>query len=807
MSALRVVFCFGVVMNFKNMFFASACLLPLAAMAQEKSLGVVTVTSGQPTSLPTQIPTTMEGITKEQIEKSINATDSEDALRYFPSLLVRKRYIGDYNHAVLSSRASGTGNSARSAVYADGILLSNYLGNGATYAPRWGMVTPEEIERVDVMYGPFSAAYPGNSVGAIVDYVTRMPQTFEANVQLGGSIQDFNVYQTNRDFAGLQGSASVGGRSGDWSWWLNGSHLSSQGQPMAFAWKATTSSGTATDVTGGVVVPGTENQAGLVLGTSTQYHTVQDHSKLKLACDVTPTMRASYTLGLWQNDSRGSADTYLSTSTGTPLYYASKVKVDGSYYSMTGTEFLGSQDNWEHLMHGLSLKTHTQGVWDLEVATSLYDFQQSISRAQATRVSNTTSNEAAYNLNGAKYYPATMTDMDGTGWMTLALKGIWRPQGAGGAHTVDFGYAQDVYKLRTLNSQVQLTGSSWLSSPQGTMTSDLGGQTGTQSLYAQDAWAFMPGWKAVLGVRAESWKAANGYNKKNNFSTVDLVTVTSTTSETYANRHETYYSPKAALSFQATPQWVLKASSGRAVRMPTVSELYGSTTAAAAASGQTFMNEPLLKPERSKTTELAAEKDTGTGLLRITLFTETVRDSIFSEVKVDSLNTSATTKRVTNVGRMRTDGVEIYALDTDAWLKGLDLSGSLTYANSRIKENAGYDYSSNTGTSFNTINKFQPRVPMWRASGLAWYRWDDKLSTSVGARYSGKQYSQLGNYDVNGFTYTGVSKYFTVDTRLHYQFDKQWSGAVGIDNLNNCEYWNYHLYPGRTLLAELKWTH
>ena len=391
--------------------------------------------------------------------------------------------------------------------------------------------------------------------------------------------------------------------------------------------------------------------------------------------------------------------------------------------------------------------------------------------------------------------------------MTLALKGIWRPQGAGGAHTVDFGYAQDVYKLRTLNSQVQLTGSSWLSSPQGNMTSDLGGQTGTQSLYAQDAWAFMPGWKAVLGVRAESWKATNGYNKKNNFSTVDLVTVTSTTSEAYVNRHETYYSPKAALSFQATSQWVLKASSGRAVRMPTVSELYGSTTAAAAASGQTFMNEPLLKPERSKTTELTAEKDTGTGLLRITLFTETVRDSIFSEVKADSLNTSATTKRVTNVGRMRTDGVEIYALDTDAWLKGLDLSGSLTYANSRIKENSGYDYSSNTSTSFNTINKFQPRVPMWRASGLALYRWNDKLSTSVGARYSGKQYSQLGNYDVNGFTYTGVSKYFTVDTRLHYQFDKQWSGAVGIDNLNNCEYWNYHLYPGRTLLAELKWTH
>ena len=117
---------------------ATGLMLPLAAFGQTlpdavsavssdaptKSLGVVTINSGQPTSLPTQIPTTMEGITREQIEQTINATNSEDALKYFPSLLVRKRYIGDYNDAILSSRASGTGNRARSAVYADGILLS-----------------------------------------------------------------------------------------------------------------------------------------------------------------------------------------------------------------------------------------------------------------------------------------------------------------------------------------------------------------------------------------------------------------------------------------------------------------------------------------------------------------------------------------------------------------------------------------------------------------------------------------------------------------------------------------------------------
>ena len=175
-----------------------------AADTPSKTIGVVDVTGSRPTSLPTQIPTTMEGVTREQIERHINATDSEDALKYFPSLLVRKRYIGDYNHAILSSRASGTGNSARSAVYADGILLSNYLGNGVgglTFPPRWGMVTPEEIERVDVMYGPFSAAYPGNSVGAVVDYMTRMPTTFEAHAKVGYVEPAVRALQHRRDLS------------------------------------------------------------------------------------------------------------------------------------------------------------------------------------------------------------------------------------------------------------------------------------------------------------------------------------------------------------------------------------------------------------------------------------------------------------------------------------------------------------------------------------------------------------------------------------------------------------------------------
>ena len=197
--------------------------------APTRELGTVTVTATRPTSLPTQIPTTIEGISGDQVAETINATDSEDALKYFPSLLVRKRYIGDYDHAVLATRASGSGNSARSLVYADGILLSNLLGNGAGFTPRWGLVAPEEIERIDVLYGPFSAAYSGNSAGAIVDFVTRMPTRFEAHAKLQGFAQPYRLYGTDDTYSGGQ-SADNGREFGDVG--LSGAHVRSCRRPV-----------------------------------------------------------------------------------------------------------------------------------------------------------------------------------------------------------------------------------------------------------------------------------------------------------------------------------------------------------------------------------------------------------------------------------------------------------------------------------------------------------------------------------------------------------------------------------------------
>jgi iron complex outermembrane receptor protein len=693
-------------------------VLSANAWAQEaplKVLGTITITGGRPTSLPTQIPTTIEGVTAQQIEQTVNATDSEDALKYLPSLLVRKRFIGDYNHAVLSTRASGTGNSARSMVYADGILLSNYLGNGAGFAPRWGLVTPEESERD----------------------------------------------------AGKQASVSLGNRSGKFAWWFNLSRLDSTGQPLSFATRmlsdgAAPAAGTPS-VTGAIASSSNKGQDWWLLGTTTSYRTVQKQAKLKLAYDLTPTLRASYTYGWWNNDTDGGASSYLRDAAGNPVY-SGNVVIAGRQYNLNGPSlaFAPSINQLQQAMHGLSLKSNTRGVFDWEAAASRYDYSKDILRAPTATL------PAAFTGGAGR-----ITNMDGTGWHNLNLRATWRPAGiarGAGAQVIEFGYQQDDYRLRNLVSST----ADWIHGEAGARFSAFNGNTALKSLFAQDTWTISPLWKTTIGGRYERWHAFGGE-----------LSNAATLVKFGPDRSEAHVSPKAALAYQASADWVIKTSVGRAVRMPTVGELYQGSI-----NGNTIVNtDPSLKPEKSWTTELSAERVTDTGMLRATMFLERTRDALYSQALTPTVNT------VQNVDAIHTRGVELSWQAADLGLKGLDLNSSLTFTDSVITANKNFPAS---------VGKQQPRVPAWRATTVASYKQGENLWYTLAARYSGKQYGQLDNSDTNSFSYLGFSKFFVVDARVRFKLDKQWSAAIGIDNLNNYKYWAFHPYTQRTAVAELK---
>ena len=121
------------------------------------------------------------------------------------------------------------------------------------------------------------------------------------------SSQPFELYGTHRPSAPGRPAPRSAASSGDWSWWIDVNRTDSQGQPLTFA-TGCVSVGhrrrAGTPVTGAVLGLNTdEPRRWYLVGGSTSTTPMQDHAKLKLAYDISPTVRATYTLGVWQNTS------------------------------------------------------------------------------------------------------------------------------------------------------------------------------------------------------------------------------------------------------------------------------------------------------------------------------------------------------------------------------------------------------------------------------------------------------------------------------------------------------------------------
>jgi iron complex outermembrane receptor protein len=98
-----------------------------------------------------------------------------------------------------------------------------------------------------------------------------------------------------------------------------------------------------------------------------------------------------------------------------------------------------------------------------------------------------------------------------------------------------------------------------------------------------------------------------------------------------------------------------------------------------------------------------------------------------------------------------------------------------------------------------------PRIPVWRSSFTVSYSPIDRMTTAVSGRYAAQNFTQLNNSDTNHNAYTADSSYTVIDLKAHYQIDKNFTANVGIDNVTNKLYWDFHNFPQRTFIAQLKY--
>jgi iron complex outermembrane receptor protein len=735
--------------------------------------------------------------------------------------MVRKRYIGDTNEP-LATRTTGISSSARTLIFADGIPLSTLLANNNnnTGSPRWNTVSPGEIERMDMLYGPFSAAYAGNSMGGVLNITTKMPTKFEAGASTQGSFSNYNIYNSTGTAYNQNYAANIGDKYKDFSFRFDYNHLLSDSQPISFMTNVIpgATQGTAgTRVSGAVASANPTNAQMYVMGAGSLNRTEQDNFKWKFAYDITPTIRAAYTLGLWQNSATSGVQSFLKDANGNTIT-SGTVNIGGHQYNLNGTAsannlagsaatFAPSIQDQQTWSHGMSVKSDTGGKFDWELIGSLVELGTDTSRA-ATQ--NPVANAASANGQTGR-----TTVLTGSNWNTADAKGIWRPGDFYGNHEVSFGFHNDSYQLvnpvfNTINWQNG-------ANTNANIYSDSEGKTRTQGYWVQDAWDFAKQWNFTAGGRLEDWNAFDGLNT----STIGSPTSTATTvTKTIYQKdlNSVNFSPKGKLTW--TPRDALRfgVSVGQAYRYPTAGELF-QTTSSTVGGVTTFLNgNPNLKPEDVLSSEVSSEYFLPKGKVRLSFFQERVRNAIYSTTSLYPNNTVQSF--ITNIGQTDTFGLELAGDANDVFIDKLNFHASGTWADSTITDNYAADaaaampgafsasaLAANPNSAAPSTGMMQPRIPTWRSTFTISYSPVKDLTTSVSGRYSSAMYSQLNNSDTNHSTYVGNSSYFVVDTKINYQVTKQWSINAGIDNINNQNYWIFHPFPQRTYVAQLKFNY
>ena len=525
---------------------------------------------------------------------------------------------------------------------------------------------------------------------------------------------------------------------------------------------ATSATGTA--VTGAFSDANRLGQPISVLGSSGFEHQVQDNLSGRFTWDLTPLVTAAYTFGLFVNNDRSTVNSYLRDPAGNPVY-AGALNIAGRTYNVAASAFDGGVYHLDEteLAQGLSLSSHTGGAFDYDLTLTGFDYLKSHQRTPTTAL------PAAF-TGGA----GSDAELDGTSWITFDADGRWRPATN---QTVMFGLHSDRYLLDSEKFAL----ADWTASSPGAVQTLSKGQTQTWAAWGQDVWSVTPEVKLTIGGRYEWWRARKGLNA----SATPALNVQQPEVSAEA------FSPKAVLAWSPWTGWTFKGSAGVANRFPTVSELYQAVTTGAVLS----VPNPNLRPERAISSELSAEKTWTDGSLRVSLFDEHVKNALIAQT---GLLNGANVSFVQHVDRTRSTGVELVGGQKNLLIKGLELSGWVTYLDAETVKDAALPAA---------VGKHLPQLARWRGAMVATYSPTPQWDVTLAARYSDRMFATIDNSDHYANTYQGFGAFFVADAHVRYKVNDHLAAGLGVNNLGDRKYFLFHPFPQRTVLVDLKYSY
>ncbi len=712
---------------------------------------------------------------------SINATTTEDLVKYEPSIVIRKRYIGDSN-GTLGLRGSNMFATPRSMVFADGVPLHYLLQTRWSGAPRWTMVSASEIAQVEILYGPFSAEYSGNSMGGVILIETAIPQEREVHIDVDYFTQDFSAYGFNGNVDGYKTFVSYGDTFhrddlGDLSVYLSYNRLENNSQPQSFNFDSKRTLANATPVTGLIKDQDVYGNDAYYFGDTGVEQATTDNFKIKLGYDFDTWSSLLNIAYEDRNTLRDSPNSYLKNADGETVWSGNFIQ-DGVAITVPASRLGASELDRRSLSTGLRIKGDLSEHTRVEVNMSDFRILEDNNRAASRSLE-----DPLFQGNGLT------TNYDDTGWQTLEGKFTFSDLGVDGIELIT-GARYEAYELNldTYNS------TSWTQADNAGFTGRSGGKTNITAAFVQMNWDINERWDLALGGRYERWESEGGYYSKDVAATpeFDLVAVEDASSN--------QFSPKFSVGYVPSDTWLMRYSAAKAYRFPIVEELFAQSQSYSSA----VEAQPDLKPENGLHHNLMFEKQFDSGCARINIFTETVKDAIESQTSfLPSGSPVASVTTFSAVDEVETDGVELIVNRYGLWVPELDVRFNVAYTKSIITDNSTVE---DTNPDVPSIEgNDYPRMPRWRSNLMVTYHATDRWDLSANVQYADKSFGRLQNDDTAENVMGAQDGYTRIGLKTTYDFSDNIELGFGVDNLTNEISYVAHPWPGRSLYASLSY--
>lgn len=583
----------------------------------------IVVTATRTEKEVTDAPADVVVITKEEI-KQRNVQSLDGALKTVSGLYSRRELEFSTLQPVINIR--GIAGQNRTLVMKDGIPL-NEPRVGAGY---FDGIAVDNVDRIEVVKGPFSSLYGGYAMGGVVNVITKMPEKREFVVKSGYG----NAWHSGEAFENLYSEyISYGDRFDKLSVFAGYSRKGTSGYPYQLNIQTTkppagyTGYETTTGNTGNIAYNIGDKGDGYAwndgLDLKAQY-SFSTNTKLGLSY-LRDNIRYGYDPphSLVKNASGATVFTYTNGGTVREAsYLAGGGGRTRSIYDMVFETELGT------------VKGKLQGgLVDVEKS-----FYVTPGTTAATRM---TGGPGTYTDSPAKEYYA---DLQFTAPIFSNQLITW---GAFYRHDSADGIT---YNLPNWKYE---DGKTSTSSPNG-------GKSDTYALFLQDEIQLSGKLIAYLGGRLDFWKTYDGYNSSGS---VDSGSADS-------------FSPKAALVYKIFEQTTARLSGGRSFRPPSLYELYSNYVG----STYTTNANPNLKPETTLSWDASIDQKLWSGAkVKVTYFENYMSDLIYTS------GSGAIRDRV-NVGKAKSSGVEVEIEQLVG--KYVRLFSDYTYTDATITENS-----------------------------------------------------------------------------------------------------------------------